>query len=282
MNQQEWNYRNFDWNRVWRKHHAQKAMHERRGNTHWDRRARDFARAVIRGDYVEQFLNICDLRPGESVLDVGAAAGTLAVPLAATAGAVTALEPSPMMRTLLGERCLENGITNVRAVEGRWEDDWNALDIGVHDVVIASRSLVVSDLSVAIDKIQRHARRRVYITTLVDDGPHDRSLIQAVGRDFIPGIDYIVVQNYLRQIGIYANLTFTVHREDLVFADLDDAVERLTWMIYEITDAERDRLRDHLSHTLVERDGGLALPHVQTVRWAVLWWDREGSCEPRQ
>ena len=72
MNQQEWNYRSFDWNRVWRTHHAQKAMNDRGGIKRWDKRATEFTRAATRGDYVEQFLNMCDVRPGESVLDVGA------------------------------------------------------------------------------------------------------------------------------------------------------------------------------------------------------------------
>jgi len=277
MNQQEWNYRSFDWNRVWRTHHAQKVMNERTGVKHWDKRAKDFTRAVTRDDYVEQFLNMCDVRPGESVLDVGAAAGTLAVPLSAKASIVTALEPSHMMRMLLEERCIKDGVLNINAVEGRWEDDWDALGIGVHDVAIASRSLIVNDLGMAIEKLQSHARRRVYLATLVDDGPFDRNLIMAVGRDFNPGIDYIVVLNYLRQIGIYANLTFTVHREDRVFAGLDEAVEGLAWMVYEITEEERARLRDHLSRTLVPRGDHLAMPRTQTVRWAVLWWDREHS-----
>lgn len=277
MEQHDWNYRNFDWNRVWRAHHARKAMNERRSPNHWDRRARDFTKAVTRGDYVEQFMALCDVRPGESVLDIGAAAGTLAVPLSSKASTVTALEPSVMMRTLLQERCEAQGITNIRAVEGRWEDDWTALGVGVHDVAIASRSLIVDDLSLAVGKLQSHARRRVYLATLVDDGPFDRNLVTAVGRDFNPGIDYIVVMNYLRQIGVYANLTFTVQREERLFPGLDEAVEGLAWMVHDMTDDERSRLRDYLSRTLVRRGDSLAMPRVQTVRWAVIWWDREDA-----
>ena len=182
-----------------------------------------------------------------------------------------------MMRVLLEERCEKDGILNINAVEGRWEDDWDALGIGVHDVAIASRSLIVNDLSLAIEKLQRHARRRIYLATLVDDGPFDRNLVMAVGRDFNPGMDYIVVMNYLRQIDIYANLAFTVHREDLEFASLDDALEKLAWMVHDMTESENSRLRAYLSRTLVQRGEKLAMPRSQTVRWAVLWWDRENS-----
>lgn len=279
MDQQEWNYRDFDWNRVWRAHHAQKAMTERHGPNQWDKRAKEFTRAVTRGDYVEQFLELCDVRPEESVLDIGAAAGTLAAPLAGCATSVTALEPSIMMRELLRKRCASEGIRNLRAVEGRWEDDWDALGIAPHDVAIASRSLIVSDLSLAIAKLQAYARRRVYLSTLVDDGPFDRNLITAVGREFTPGVDYIVVLNYLRQIGVYANLAFTTHREARRFASLDEAVTGLSWMVHDITDTEQDRLRTYLDATLVRTEDALCLPRVRTVRWAVLWWDKEDACE---
>jgi len=280
MNLQDWNYQSVDWNRVWRKHHAQKAMHERRGGRNWDKCAKDFTKAVTRGDYVEQFLALCDAHADETVLDIGAAAGTLAVPLAKRAESVTALEPSTMMRALLKERCENEGIENIRAVEGRWEDDWSALGIKSHDVAIASRSLVVNDLSLAIAKLQKYARRRIYISTLVDDGPFDRHLIAAVGREFTPGVDYIVVLNYLRQIGIYANLTFTTHREARVFASLDGAVSGLSWMVNDMTEVEETRLRDYLSRTLVEEGGALFLPRTNTVRWAVLYWDKEDACGP--
>ena len=52
-------YQHLDWNQIWRTHHARKMLHERRGPGHWDKRAKDFTRAVARGDYVEQFLDIC-------------------------------------------------------------------------------------------------------------------------------------------------------------------------------------------------------------------------------
>ncbi len=270
-------YQHLDWNQIWRTHHARKMLHERRGPGHWDKRAKDFTRAVARGDYVEQFLDICRILPGETVLDVGAAAGTLAVPLASRAASVTALEPSKVMRELLAERCRDGGIGNVRIVNGRWEDDWPALDIEAHDVTIASRSLIVDDLAMAVDKLRRHTRRRAYITTLVGDGPFDRGLIAGAGREFTPGLDYIVVLNYLRQIGIFAQLTFTTHHEARIFPTLDEAVEGLSWMVHDITAEEKIRLREYLDGALVRENGMMRLP-TRPVRWAVLWWDEEGPC----
>ena len=160
-------------------------------------------------------------------------------------------------------------------INGRWEDDWPALDIEAHDVTIASRSLIVDDLAMAVDKLRRHTRRRAYITTLVGDGFFDCGLIAGAGREFTPGLDYIVVLNYLRQIGIFAQLTFTTHHEARIFPTLDEAVEGLSWMVHDITAEEKIRLREYLDGALVRENGMLRLP-TRPVRWAVLWWDEEG------
>ena len=50
-------------------------------------------------------------------------------------------------------------------------------------------------------------------------------------------------------------------------------------MVHDITDTEQDRLRTYLDATLIRTEGALCLPRVRTVRWAVLWWDKEDACE---
>lgn len=74
---------------------------------------------------------------------------------------MTALDAASRMIALLEKRCDEQGIGNIRMINGRWEDDWDAAGIGVHDVALASRSLIVEDLRAAVLKLQRYARRRV-------------------------------------------------------------------------------------------------------------------------
>ncbi|MBF0509283.1 MAG: methyltransferase domain-containing protein, partial [Deltaproteobacteria bacterium] len=222
-----------------------------------------------------QVMQIMQPEPDWSILDVGCAAGTLAVPLAPYVNTITALDPSTVMLSLLKERCREENIANIKIVEGRWEDDWNEFGIGVHDVAIASRSLIVEDLRQAILKLDSHARRRVYLSTLVDDGPYDRRIVEAVGRTHRRGVDYILVYNLLRQMGIYANVTFTVHREDKTFLDVDDAINSVRWMIHNITPAEEDRLKRHLNEQLVRENGHWKLPYQNVVRWAVIWWNKD-------
>ena len=263
-----------DWNAVWRDIHARKQT-PARDPAFWDKRAAEFARHVRRSDYIDQFISIMSPQPAWRVLDVGSGAGTLAVPLAACVRHITAMDPSRRMRELLDARCREHAIENIRIIDGRWEDDWRRLGIAEHDIVVASRSLMVEDIGDAVGKLQRFATRRVYISTLVDDGPHDRNIVEAVGREFHAGADYIVLVNILRRMGIFANLAFTVNRDRKTFSDLADAVGAMRWMIHEMTRTEEERLRAYLARVLVRGNGGWTLPYQRVVRWAVLWWDKE-------
>jgi SAM-dependent methyltransferase len=269
-----------DWNEMWRKTQAQKHPPGRDPRA-WDKRAPEFARHAAGSQYIGQFLSIMKPEPDWTVLDIGCAAGTLAVPLAPSVKRITALDPSPVMLSLLQDRCREDNIANVGIVNGRWEDDWDALGIGVHDVTVASRSLVTDDLQTAVEKLQSHAGKRVYISTLVDDGPYDRAIVEATGRKLCHGADYILVYNYLRTLGIYANVAFTTSNHEKTFTDIEDAVHSMRWMIQEMTPREEDRLREHLARSLVpDENGRWKLPRGLVVRWAVLWWDVENSRTP--
>lgn len=266
------NQPDYDWNALWRKIHAENHRYHRDPGF-WDRRAPEFARHASGSNYVDQFLAIMQPQPDWSVLDIGSAAGTLAVPLASAVRRVTALDASSRMIALLQERCRDQAIDNITAINGRWEDDWQALGIAPHDVAVASRSLIVADLREAILKLTCFARQRIYLSTLVDDGPHDRTIFQAVGRDFPRRADYIIVYNLLRQMGIYANVAFTVNEEEKSYAGVEEAVDDKRWMIRAMTPDEEEKLRAYLTRHLVRHNGRWKMPRRRIVRWAVLWWD---------
>jgi SAM-dependent methyltransferase len=263
-----------DWNEVWRTVQAEKHA-LRRDPRFWDKRAPEFTRRAAAGGYVGRFMAIMDPQPDWSVLDIGCAAGTLAVPLAPVVNRITAMDPSDAMLALLEKRRQKQGINNIDIVKGRWEDDWDELGIGIHDVAVASRSLVVEDLRGAIVKLQHHTRRRIYISTLVDDGPYDRRVVEAVGRRFNPGADYIVVYNLLRQMGIYANVAFIIKREEKIYGDVEDALKAMRWMVHDMTAEEEEKLRAYLADMLVREGDAWKMPGRPPVRWAVLWWEKQ-------
>ena len=167
--------------------------------------------------YAEAFLKIVNPKKTWTIFDMACGAGTLAIPFAKHVKAITAVDFSDKMLDILREQCDKSKISNIRTINRSWEDDWGRAGIGLHDVAIASRSLVVDDLRSAIIKLDSFARKRVYISTIVGDGPHDRRIFDAVGRELNTGPDYIYNYNLLYQMGICANVDFITdkNREQL-------------------------------------------------------------------
>ena len=270
-----------DWNTAW--YSAQLKSHFKsryQGAAFWNRRAPAFAgRQKHKSDYPRQFLDILKPEPHWRVLDVGCGSGTLAIPLADRVAAVTALDFSENMLALLEGETLQQQITNITTILASWRDDWEDMGIVPHDVVIASRSLIADDLNNTIQKLNYFARHRVYISAMVGDGPFDRRIIEAAGRVHQPGPDYIYVLNLLHQMGIYANLAFTIHPVNRTYENHEDALQQSLWMIEGITLREQSRLRRFFKSNLVRRDNRWVLPGMAPVRWAVIWWDAPGrSC----
>jgi SAM-dependent methyltransferase len=262
-----------DWNQAWKAGRA-RTHHRWDGRAFWNSRAASFATHARDSGYCDEVMAILRPAPDWTVLDIGCAAGTLAIPLASKVKAVTGLDVSDAMLALLGQRCAELGITNVQPVLAGWEDDWAAAGVPVHDVVLASRSLFAADLRAAVAKLQAFARKRVVIVSLVGDGPYDRAIFEAVGRSLYRGPDFRFVTNFLAQEGIFANVSFIHESEDKTYATLDDAVQGMRWMLDGMTPTEETLLRAHLHNRCVPRDGGLALPKPKVTQWAAIWWDR--------
>lgn len=271
-----------DWNRIWQES-CRRRKGDRNDREFWNKRAPSFANHAKESSYVTDFLRVTALPADWSVLDVGCGAGTLAIPLASAVQRVTAADFSVTMLAILSARCREQGLTNVTTRLLSWDDDWDAAGIEKHDVAIASRSLVVEDLAGAIQKLSGRARHRVIISSLVGDGPFDRRIFHAIGRNLDRGPDYICVYNLLHQMGIYADVTFVsnVNEVGKTFQDLDDTFIGYGWMLGEMTAEENRKLRKYLESHLVRTKDGYTLDYRHHVRWAILSWNKNASSQKR-
>lgn len=272
-----------DWQHLWQQSCLRRKS-DRNDKEFWNRRSPSFASKVNESPYAGDFLKLIAPEPHWSVLDVGCGPGTLALPLARLVRQVTAIDFSQGMIDILTERCRAESLTNVvpRVLDLR--DDWDAAGIAQHDVVIASRSLVVEDLRGALLKIADKARHRVIISSLVGDGPFDRKIFTAIGRDFDRGPDYIYVYNLLHQMNIFADIGFITNLQEnrmnagacpdkqRVYNDIEDAVQSFHWMVRDMTSQEEERLRNYLKKNLVRRENGYALAYAHPVRWAIISW----------
>ncbi|MDI6720191.1 MAG: methyltransferase domain-containing protein [Methanomicrobiales archaeon] len=283
-------HRIIDWNELWKAVHASSPWREEKERDPaavWDRRAAAYQR-VTRDEKraTEQELFLLDIRPGDTVLDMGAGTGRLAVPVARTAAHVTALDPSGGMLAILKERMAEAGRSNYSCVRMRWEDAVIGRDIEPHDVVIAAFSLGFYDLGAALQKLDAAARRAVYLFWHAGEwrGGREMELYSAVfgeegaRRKGYP--DYIYAVNILHDAGIFANVRIYRAIWDAVYDSVDEAVQ--SWVAMHSPGLEDlSPVYDYFARTLRRNEDGKFVE--TTVRpTAAVWWEKEqGSPDTR-
>jgi SAM-dependent methyltransferase len=265
-----------DWNDVWKKQ-LSRPLDSIQVEEYWDRRAAGFSRPENQGPYIEQFLQLLSLKPDWRVLDVGCGTGTLAVPLAFRVAGITALDISSAMLDRLKTICRQQGIVNIHPIRASWTDDWQEQNIQPHEVVIASRSLIVPDLRRAIETLNRFALHRAYISVPVGNGPFDPDLLQAIGRPCRRGPDYIYVYNLLYQMGLHASISFITYLEDRSFPDLEAATTAAGNKIGDLLPCEETALQQYIVRNFECREGRWQHRSPRTIRWAVMWWDSPGK-----
>ena len=277
-------HRIIDWNELWKAIHVsspERVEKTRDPAAHWDKRAAAYRR-VTRDEKkaTEHELKILDLAVGETVLDMGAGTGRLAVPIARTAAHVTALDPSEGMLAILREQMAAEGRTNYSTVTMRWEDTVIGRDIEPHDVAIAAFSLGFYDLAAALEKLDAAALRAVYLFWHAGEwrNPEEMALYRAVfGEEAGAGKgypDYIYPVNILHDAGIYPNVTIYRAAWDAVYDSVEEATR--TWAAMHNPGMEDlSPVREYFARTLRKNESGKYVE--MTVRpTAAVWWEKEG------
>lgn len=276
-------HRIIDWNELWKAIRAsspERIEKDRDPAAAWDKRAAAYHR-VTRDESgaTEQELGVMMIAAGDTVLDVGAGTGRLAVPIARTAAHVTALDPSGGMLSVLEERMAAAGRTNYSCVKMRWEDAVIGRDIEPHDVVIAAFSLGFYDLAAALEKLDAAALRAVYLFWHAGEwrSPGEMELYRSVfGEEAAmqKGYpDYIYPVNILHDAGIYPNVRIHHAAWDAVYDSVEEAVQ--AWVAMHSPDLDDlAPVREYFSRVLARNGAGKYLE--RSVRpTAAVWWVKE-------
>jgi len=264
-----------DWNEVIKKKKESKQNPVNKGSEFWNKRAPSFADHAGKTFYPDSFIKIMNPEASWTVLDMGCGGGTLAIPLADKVKHITAVDFSDRMIEILREEADRLGIKNIKTIKSSWTDDWAESGISIYDVAIASRSLAVDDVKSALVKLNNSARKRVIISTVVGDGPFDRKMFEAVGRERSESIDYIYFYNLLYQMGIQANITFVVVDDTKTYESHAEACESMRWMFPEMTRGEDALLKKYMAVHMIKENGRFTLDYKKKSKWAVIWWDKE-------
>lgn len=275
--------RDVDWNEVWKNQ-----MRESRGTSP----GRDCARIWESRESALRFWEMCqkersridrtiwetEVDERSRVLDIGAGPGTLAIPFAAKAAHVTAVEPAEGMCGVMREKMAEASADNISIVQKRWEDVDVKRDLmPPYDIVIASFSLGMHDIRAAIEKMILASSRYVYLYHFA--GPTSWDLQwqdlwpQLHGRAYVPGPKSDVLYNVLYQMGIYPHVRTFKLLHNQMYSSLDEAVSALSNQAQAESDEEKKILRDFLQGVLHEEGGALVMPGSSTrVR---MWWETQ-------
>lgn len=286
-----------DWGEEWR----QLQMRRRHADdaAFWDKRAPTFGTKDAPNPYVDRFLELAHVLPGESVLDMGCGTGALSVPLGAAGHRVIAADFSRGMLDVLQQELARRNVSGVAPLRMSWEDDWAAHGVGRNavDVCMASRSIAVADLERALLLLTETARRRVCVTLSTGASPRtDDRALAAAGFGGMVWRDYLYAFNILTAHGFKPEVSYIESERYDTFATFDEAFEKYADMVRTAdvalvatqADVERgiERMRTWLADQLVENEhagkidshgeaqGALRLREPRTISWAFIAWEK--------
>ena len=273
-----------DYARLWDEQHARslaqkKRMGEDRGKFWSNQDVVDrFVRNVISGDRsrIESQIAGMQLPPGSSVLAIGAGPGTLAVPLALAGCQVTTVEPSAPMGAAMEEyRRLVNA-PPIREIRSRWEDV-SPEEAGVHDVVVASRSLIMGDIRNSLLKMDAAAKRAVHLYWFISSPPssggNDELWPALHGEPYHGEANADVLWNVLCQLGIYANVKVETRDRDRCYSGFDEMREDYYNRLSIKEDWQREIVDVFLLDRAVPEGPGYIVPGRS--RSAHIWWEKD-------
>ena len=270
-----------DWNLAWKRDKLNSTWRRMFGELdtveYWNRRAESFNRNLggeRAREMVQKLTDMFRIGPDTTILDIGAGAGRLAVPLARIAGKVTAIEPSSGMLGLLVRNAEDAGLDNITGIMKRWEDIEAGVDVGKHDLVLACHSLGMLEIRKALTKMNMLAEKYVCIYDFGGRRVWDFSDLwpRLYGEEFVPGPCYIYLVNLLYSMGINANVEVKTHRSEQRYGDMDEALKE-TKIKLGITGDEKDGIiRNYLEEIWREENGELV--HTHDFEEVMLWWQK--------
>ena len=211
------------------------------------------------------------VRPDDTVVDIGAGGGRYALPLALVSREVVAIEPSAGMLRVLRESAAENGIGNVRVVDGRWPA---LADQTRADVALMSHiGYDIEDIGPFLDAMERAASRLCVAVLLAQPPPTEADrlwpAIHGVERAALPSLPEFLALLLARGRLFEVQL---VDRSPQSYSEPQHALAWLRQQLWTAPDGLKDgQLQTLLRERLQERDGRFALSW-QPVPVGVVTW----------
>lgn len=269
-----------NWAEVWTRQYEAGSRFRQTGDcaSTWDskERALEFLNMSRENpERIELVLARLPITKASRILDIGAGPGTLAIPFAERAGFVTAVEPSPGMAEVMKEQARKANLSNLTILQKRWEDVDPETDLTErYDIIIASYSLGMPDISAAIDKMQMVSNGQIWLFWFAGTTSWEQHLKylwpEIHNEPYEHGPKTDVLFNVLYQKGIYPNMTVHEMNHLKKYPSIEQAVSEMKKQIG-CSDEHDTLIRSYLADRLII-DGDSFIENGKTIR-VCIWWD---------
>lgn len=221
--------------------------------------------------YVKEFVSRIDLTKAKTLLDIGCGGGVISLALAAKLEKLYALDFSTGMLAILTKNMKTMQVDNISPMQLAWEDNWDTVPIC--DICVASRSSMVEDLEMALNKVNEKTRKRAYITMTVGQDFIASEILECIGRKSRGFPNYIYAVNILAQQGYNVRVDFmeaehTPHHNKI--PELQGFIQMVRWSIGCLTNKEIENLTDYYNHNINNK----ANLFKANKAWAFLSWNK--------
>jgi ubiquinone/menaquinone biosynthesis C-methylase UbiE len=244
------------------------------GGDHWNKLAHRFAPVDRESAFEDETLKaiLKFVHPDDTVLDVGAGAGRLAVPLAERCKYVTAVEPSPAMRERMSEQAKAWVVNNMAIIASSWEE----ATVEPADIVICSHVVyTVRDIGEFLRKLADAAKREVVLVVFEESAMANYFPLweQVYGEKRIPLPTLPQVKAVLTEMGITYTLEKLPEWQSRPFTDSEAAYEESMARLFMSSSSKYvPNFKAALQRSLVRSDDGLRFNWAQPHRpWLVRW-----------
>ncbi|MBA3010116.1 MAG: class I SAM-dependent methyltransferase [Proteobacteria bacterium] len=214
-----------EWKKLQNSSFLYKAVKLDQEESYWKKYAVNYDIRRHQGKGIEEELQIVLnlLTEDMSVLEIGAGTGIFTKHIAKKVKRVTVVEPSPSMIRVMKDNLEQKGIKNVRIIQSNWEE----AEVGLHDMVLAAGCLYVFyDIDTALAKMIKKAKKLFVLTHGINGcGNIYKEAAELTGMEpVLSGPDYVHLYNVLCHMGIYANVNIIRSTGDIIYEDMDHAV----------------------------------------------------------
>ncbi|NMS90660.1 class I SAM-dependent methyltransferase [Clostridioides difficile] len=171
-------------------------------------------------DYSKEVFDFIDklIEKGKNLIEIGAGTGKFTIPLSKKCKVVIANDFSRDMLDMLEEKIRGHNITNIKTIQGKWED----VNFECSDYILSVNSLYrIWNIKDALNKMNKLAKEKVIIVRTIQK-PLFNDLYIALGEKDRTCPDYIYIPNILHSLNICADIKFIDVENEIEFDSIED------------------------------------------------------------